>query len=74
MAATSEMAGNDDAKPEPPVETSPKLDRLRRSRRKGCGCVGAGALTKRLPRLVRLRWMPILTSSGGWTCCSTPAT
>ncbi|WP_431311662.1 ISL3 family transposase [Neomesorhizobium albiziae] len=33
-AMASEMAGNDDARPEPPVETSPKLDCLRRSRRK----------------------------------------
>jgi transposase len=32
-AMASEMAGNAEAEPEPPVETSPKLDCLRRSRR-----------------------------------------
>lgn len=32
-AMMAEMAGNDDARPEPTVETSPKLDCLRRSRR-----------------------------------------
>lgn len=33
LGTTSEMAGNDDARPKLPVETSPKLDCLRRSRR-----------------------------------------